>query len=101
MQQLIHLDIRVRPQFRLPCVRGPPSRNLVVTQRADPLAPHSYVPIKPDMSDLAARVQYVLDPSNDRALQQIAAASTVVARRLDLAYAARKLKSELEVVFNA
>ena len=61
----------------------------------------SYVPIKNDMSDLAARVQYVLDPKNDRALQQIAAASTVVARRLDLAYAARKLKAELEEVFNA
>ena len=59
-----------------------------------------YVPVKNDLTDLASRVQYVLDPANDRTLQQIARASTELASKLDIKYAAEKLRGDLEAIFN-
>ena len=58
-----------------------------------------YVPLRPDMSDLADRVNYVLDPANDARLVEIARASTELAMRIDLPSAQRQMKEELEAVF--
>lgn len=59
-----------------------------------------YVPVKNDLSDLASRVRFVLDPANDRTLQQMASDSTALASKLDIRYAAEKLRGDLEAIFN-
>ena len=41
-----------------------------------------------------------LDPANDEPLREMARASTDLARRLDLPYAAQKLRKELERAFD-
>lgn len=59
-----------------------------------------YVPVKPDMSDLASAIAYVLDPNNDDALQRIARASTELATSLTVASAAAGVREQLEATFN-
>lgn len=59
-----------------------------------------YVPVSPDMSDLAERVAYVLDPANDDALEMIAKASTDLAMQVTIQAAADDVRPRLETTFN-
>ena len=59
-----------------------------------------YVPVKSDMSDLAERVAYVLDPANDDVLERIAEASTAMAMRVTIQAAAADVRPRLESTFN-
>ena len=59
-----------------------------------------YVPVKSDMSDLAERVAYVLDPANDDVLERIAEASTVMAMQVTMQAAAFDVRQRLENTFN-
>ena len=59
-----------------------------------------YVPVRFDMSDLAERVAYVLDPANDGALQAIARESTALAMAITMQSSAAEVRPHLEAAFN-
>jgi len=58
-----------------------------------------YVPVKPDLSDLEEKVRFVLDPSNDPALEAMAARSTRVLRGITLKREVRRTARVLSKAF--
>ena len=58
-----------------------------------------YVPVANNMSDLKLAVDFVLDPSNDKALKSIAQASTRFVKNLTYAHETNKVRLSLENCF--